>query len=191
MNRRSAILGPLALCALALPGAGRSAQQRYRLDVARSTVAFTYTIGDAVNKGQMPVKSADMRLDLDAVPASRVDVVLDASQARAGFFLATQALRDANVLDTATHPEIRFRSTRITGDLSGATITGDLTVRGITRAVTLDAGLYRQRGTQPGDRDNLTVLLTGSVSRSAFGATGYAGLVGDRIGIRILARITK
>lgn len=57
--------------------------------------------------------------------------------------------------------------------------------------MTLDAGLYRQRGTQPGDRNNLTVLLTGGVSRSAFGATGYAGLVGDRIGIRILARITK
>ena len=64
-------------------------------------------------------------------------------------------------------------------------------MRGITRAVTLDAGLYRQRGTQPGDRDNLTVLLTGSVSRSAFGATGYAGLVGDLIGIRIVARIAK
>ncbi|MHA7849227.1 YceI family protein [Roseovarius sp.] len=191
MNRRSAILGQLALCAIALPGAGHSAPQRYRLDTARSTVAFTYRIGDAVNTGQMPVKSADMRLDLDNVPASRVDVVLDAGQARAGFFLATQALRDANVLDTDTHPEIRFRSTRITGDLSGATITGDLTVRGITRAVTLDAGLYRQRGTQPGDRDNLTVLLTGSVSRSAFGATGYAGLVGDTIGIRIVARITK
>lgn len=191
MNRRAAILGPLALCTLALPGAGHSAQQRYRLDTARSTVAFTYRIGDAANTGQMPVKSADMRLDLDNVPASRVDVVLDAAQARAGFFLATQALRDASVLDTVTHPEIRFRSTRITGDLSGATITGDLTVRGITRAVTLDAGLYRQRGTQPGDRDNLTVLLTGSVSRSAFGATGYAGLVGDMIGIRIVARITK
>jgi len=191
MNRRFAILGPIALCTFALPRAGHPAPQRYRLDAARSTVAFSYMIGDTVNSGQMPVKSADMRLDLDNVPASRVDVVLDAAQARAGFFLATQALRDASVLDTVTHPEIRFRSTRITGDLSGATITGDLTVRGITRVVTLDAGLYRQRGTQPGDRDNLTVLLTGSVSRSAFGATGYAGLVGDLIGIRIVARIAK
>jgi len=191
MNRRFAILGPIALCTFALPRAGHPAPQRYRLDAARSTVAFSYMIGDTVMTGQMPVKSAEMALDLDTVPDSRVDVVLDAARARAGVFLATQALRDTSVLDTATHPEIRFRSTRIVGDLSGATITGDLTVRGITRAVTLDAGLYRQRGTPPGDRDNLTVLLTGNVSRSAFGATGYARLVGDTIGIRIVARITK
>ena len=35
------------------------------------------------------------------------------------------------------------------------------------------------------------VLLTGEVSRSAFGASGYSNMVGDRIGLRVVAVIGK
>ena len=57
--------------------------------------------------------------------------------------------------------------------------------------LTLKAGLYRQQGTARTDRDNLVVLLTGEVSRSAFGASGYPNMVGDRIGLRVVAVIGK
>lgn len=93
---------------------------------------------------------------------------------------APQAYR----LDTA-------RSTSLVGDLSGTMVQGDLTVRGLTRPITLNARLYRQRGTDHSDHRNLVVLLTGHFSRSAFGATGYAGMVGDTISLRIIARITR
>lgn len=168
-----------------------AAPQAYRLDTARSSVGFTYAIEGSAAQGTMPVKSADVTLDLDNLSQSRVHVTLDAESARAGFILATQAMKDAKVLHTRRFPEIIFRSTTITGDLSGATVTGDLTLRGVTRPVTLTVGLYRQRGTEPLDRRNLVVLLTGEISRAAFGATGYAGMVDDTIGLRILARITR
>jgi polyisoprenoid-binding protein YceI len=170
---------------------GIAAPQAYRLETARSSVGFTYAIDGSTAQGTMPVKSADVALDLDNLPQSRVHVTLDAASARAGFIIATQAMKDAKVLNTRRFPEITFRSTTITGDLSGATVTGDLTVRGVTRPVTLTAGLYRQRGTDPRDRRNLLVLLTGEISRAAFGATGYAKMVDDTIGLRILARITR
>lgn len=174
-----------------LAAAAQAAPERYRLDAARSEVAFSYGSGDAVATGRMPVKSADLLIDLDSLPASRVAVTLDVRAARAGFFLATQAMKSAEVLDTARFPEITFRSTRISGSLSGATITGNLTIRDVTRQVTLRAGLYRQRGTDPDDFDHLTILITGSVSRKAFGAGGYPDLAGDRIGLKIIARIEK
>ncbi|MDA3857738.1 MAG: YceI family protein [Roseovarius sp.] len=139
----------------------------------------------------MPVKSATMRIDLRNVSASQIDVSLDASGAKAGFFFATQAMKGPEVLDTARFPTVRFTSTRITGSLLKATVVGDLTVRGVTRPVTLNAALYRQRGTDPVDLDNLTVLLTGTISRSAFGANGFSAKVGDKIGLRIIARIEK
>lgn len=165
--------------------------ERYRLDTDRSVVGFTYSFEGAEQSGRMPVASADMRIDLDNVAKSRVDVTLDASRARAGFLLATQAMKGPEVLDTARFPQITFRSTRVTGDLSGATVTGELTVRGITRPVMLRAGLYRQRGTEAGNTDRLAIQLTGSISRSAFGADGFAGFVDDRIGLTIIARIEK
>ena len=179
----------LWLCLVA--GLATAAPQDYRLNTARSTVGFTYGFGEVENEGRMPVKSAVMRIDLGNISASQIDVSLDASRARAGFFFATQAMKGPEVLDTAHFPTIRFTSTRITGNLRKARIVGNLTVRGITRPVTLSAALYRQRGTAPDDLDNLTVLLTGTISRSAFGADGFSAYVGDLIGLRIIARIEK
>lgn len=183
----------IALCLLFAFGATQAAAgpERYRLDVDRTMVSFTYGMGDNTNTGHIPVKSADMLIDLDNVPNSRVSVTLEAREARAGFLFATQAIRGPDMLDTKAHPEIHFRSTAVQGDLGGATITGDLTVRGTTRPVTLAAGLYRQRGTDPGTRDRLTILLTGEISRTAFGVTGFPNYVDDRIGLRIIARIQK
>lgn len=164
---------------------------QYRLDTARSHVGFSYSFNGSERTGQMPVKSADMLIDLNNIPASTVSVVLDARAARAGFIIATQAMKAPEVLNTAQFPHIHFQSTRISGNLNGATVTGDLTVRGVTRPVALSARLYRQRGTDISDLSHLTILLTGAVSRSAFGAGGYATYVGDRITLRIVARIEK
>jgi polyisoprenoid-binding protein YceI len=179
----------LALCLAAGPATAEP--QAFRLDTERSSVTFTYEFMQGERRGTMPVRSADMALDLRDIGASRVDVTLDPTGARAGFIFATQAMQGARVLDTANHPAITFRSTSITGTLQKAAVTGDLTVRGVTRPVTLQAGLYRQRGSDPSDLDTLTVLLTGAIDRRAFGADGYPGYVGPQIGLRIVAHIER
>jgi len=183
------ILLCLALCLLALPV--RAGPEPFILDAERSEVGFTYDFEGAARAGTMPVKSARILIDLENVPASEVTVTLDPDNARAGFIFATQVMKGPEVLDTANHPTIVFRSRAFQGDLRGATVTGDLTVRGITRPVTLQAGLYRQRGTEVGERDNLTVLLTGSINRNDYGAGGFPGYVGPMIGLRIVAQITR
>lgn len=179
----------LIFALLALPAF--AAPEAYRLNAAQSVVGFTYMFQGNPNQGRMPVKSARMVLDLDNVPNSTVDVTLNADRAKAGFIFATQTMKGPQVLNTAQFPEIRFRSTSITGDLRGARVTGDLTVRGVTRPVTLQAGLYRQSGTEVGDRSRLIVQLTGTISRAAFGAGGFPGFVDDPIDLNIIARIEK
>ena len=179
-------LAAFVLCLAA--AAASAAPERYLLDTARSQVTFTYSFQGREQQGTMPVQAAEMVLDLDSLSASRVSVTLNA---RAGFLFATNAMRGKTVLDTDAHPAITFRSTSIRGSLRGAAVTGQLTIRGVTRPVTLKAGLYRQQGTARTDRDNLVVLLTGEVSRSAFGASGYPNMVGDRIGLRVVAVIGK
>ncbi|MFB9151156.1 YceI family protein [Roseovarius ramblicola] len=181
----------LALAALLIAAQALAAPAPYRLDTDRSVVGFTYSLAGNAGRGTMPVASADMVLDLANPGQSRVTVTLDASGARAGFFLATQAMKGPQGLDTARHPSITFRSTAITGTLGKARVEGLLTVRGTTRKVTLDAGLYRQRGTDAADLTRLTVLLTGQVDRHDFGVTGFPGLVGPMIGLRIVARIAR
>lgn len=185
------MLRALLLILALLPSSLLAGPESYRLDTDRSTVSFSYEFEGARRTGQMPVTSADLLIDLDNISGSRVLVTLDASAARAGFIIATEAMKSHSVLDTARFPDIHFRSTRIRGDLRGAAMSGDLTIRGVTRPVTLNAQLFRQRGTDLHDRNNLLIELTGTLNRKDFGAGGYPNLVGDTIGLRIIARISR
>jgi len=186
----------LTALALTLPLSAVAAPTAYALEAAKSKVGFVFKLNNTAAKGSIPIKSSTIQIDLDALQRSSIDVTLDVRKTRTGLFFATEALKGPSVLDAKKFDTIRFVSTGIrlsaTGQLSGgAQITGDLTIRGITKPVTLNATLFRQRGTDAGDLSRLGFRLTGAVSRAAFGATGYSDLVDDRIQLDILARVSS
>ncbi|MEO0991445.1 MAG: YceI family protein [Pseudomonadota bacterium] len=176
---------------IALTTVLHAAPAPFRLDQAQSIVAFTYDLSGTRTRGTMPIKDADIALDLNNLSASRVAVTLSPDRAKAGYIWATNAMRSGQVLDTKQFPEISFVSTSIRGDLSGGTVTGNLTVRGVTRPVILSAKLYRQSGTEVTDRDRLQILLTGRIDRNSFGASGFPGMVGPKLDLEIIARIER
>lgn len=183
----AALLAPQALLAALLP---------YRLIPEATDVRFTFLLGGQPQHGRVPVSAARIRIDPQNLARSQADITLDARRARTGLVFATEALKGPGLLDTARFPQIRFRSTRVRlgpdGRLSGgAQITGDLTLRGATRPVTLQAALYRRPGTAPDDLRELDVHLSGQISRAAFGASGYADLVADRVSLSVRARIRQ
>lgn len=189
-----AIITALACLMTLLPGALFAAPTQYALDAKASTVGFNYSLGGGTQKGSMPVAQAAITVDPTNLTASQVDITLNVAKVRTALPFATQALIGPKVLDAAQFPTIHFTSTRITlgpkGRLSGgATITGDLTLHGITHPVTFDAGLFRARGSVSNDLSELTVHLTGQVSRAAYGATGFGDLVADTVGLDITAVI--
>jgi len=184
----------LILGAIALAAPASAAPRVYDLDVAKSHVGFHYTLNGIDQTGTMPVSRAKITIDPNHLAASRVDVTLAVTRAKTDLFFATDAIKSAEILDVKRFPEIRFVSTSIklasNGRLSdGARISGNLTIRGQTRPVTLDASLFRPPGSAAHDLSNLTVRLAGSISRAAFGASGYAGLVGDIVKLDITAVI--
>lgn len=179
----------LALSCLAAEPA-RAAPQNYVLDAGGTEVGFTWFFGPDAVSGTMPIRSAQITLDFDNLPASHVDVMLDVAHANAGFPFADQAMRGPQMLDARSYPQISFVSRRIMPSDKGATIEGDMTIRGVTRPATLAAELYRQSGTEPEDRSRLVILLTGRLDRRDFGADGWPDMVGPEVRLRILARIS-
>lgn len=164
----------------------------YILDRENSVVAFRVPAsGTGGINGTMPIASADMALDFDRPSSSRVQVVLQASGASASFPFATEAMRGPGILNTAVHPTISFVSRRFDAEGDSARVTGDVTIRGITRPLVLTAKIFRPVGTEQGQRDRLQVVMTGGVSRAEFGATGFPDLVGDRVDLEIRARINR
>lgn len=182
--------GPIPiLLALLISGTATAAPVAYLLDRDASTVAFEAEFGPDLITGTIPLTSADLTLDFDSVANCTVAVELDVSGAQASFPFAAQALKGPKVLDARTYPRMLFQSTSVRAAGDGATVAGNLTIRGITRPVTLHAEIYRQQGTVAGDRTRLTVRLSGKVNRSDFGATGWSDMVKDEVRIVITARI--
>ncbi len=181
---------------LLLPAMASAAPVSYALQSDRSDVAFVYTLSGAEHRGTMPVSQASILIDFDTFTASSVEVSVDVRGARTGLIFATEALKAGSVLDARNHPTIRFQSTAIRpNDLrnlsAGGKIDGLLTIRGVTRPVTLDASLFRQQGTAAGDLSQLSFRISGAVNRSDFGASGYRDLVADTIVLDIAARVVR
>ncbi|WP_284162490.1 YceI family protein [Frigidibacter sp. SD6-1] len=182
------MLKPLVIwLALSEPLAATPLQ--YTLDADSSEVGFEVTMGHSPLKGMMPVTRADILLDFDKAAQSRVSVTLDPADARMGLPFATEAMKSPEVLATKRFPEIRFESTRFRARGDGATVDGQITIRGVTRPITLAARLFRPNGSAEGHRKDLTIRLTGRVSRADFGANGFPDLVGDEVRLDITAHI--
>ena len=166
-----------------------AAPKPYILQKDDSIVGFSWFLGKDEIKGSMPVESADVVLDLDRLRDSKVRVSVDVRGARAGFPFASQGMKSKKVLWADKHPVITFESTGFRRADEGALVDGNLTVRGVTRPATFSAKLFRQAGTEAGDRSRLSVRLKGSLSRAAFGADGWSDLAGDEVRLSIVARM--
>ncbi|MBN8630666.1 MAG: YceI family protein [Rhodobacterales bacterium] len=182
---RPAILAFLAL--LALPA--QAATIAYQIDPAASTVAFETDFGPDLITGSIPLETADLRLDFDNVANCTIEVALDVTGARASFPFAAQALKGPKVLDAREFPQMTFESVSVRRAGEAADVTGNITIRGVTRPVILRAQIFRPQGSKADDFSHLTVKLSGRVNRSDFGAAGWSDMVGDEVRILITARI--
>jgi polyisoprenoid-binding protein YceI len=80
-------------------------------------------------------------------------------------------LRSADFFDVENHPEIRFVSTSFTGD----TLVGDLTIKGITKPVTLDVD-FNGVATDPWGNTKAAFEAEGEIDRTQWGLNWNAAL---------------
>jgi polyisoprenoid-binding protein YceI len=105
-------------------------------------------------------------------------------------------LRSADFLDAATYPKLTFQSRSISGDASGFTIEGDLTIHGVTKPVTFDAE-FEGSGKDPWGNDRAAYSASAKINRKEFGLTWNQALetggvaVGEEITISIQLEAVK
>ena len=106
-------------------------------------------------------------------------------------------LRSADFFDVEKYPTITFTSRRIEGDPTGAfRLVGDLTIRGVTKEVTLDV-TNEGRGRDPWGGERAGFSATTKINRKDFGLTWNQALetggvlVGDDVKISIEVELVK
>ena len=107
-----------------------------------------------------------------------------------------QHLRSADFLDVEKFPEIRFRSTRIQGNKQSFKLTGDLTIRDVTKPITLDVE-FEGETKDPWGGQRLGFSANGKIDRREFGLTWNQALeaggvvVGNDIKINLEVQAVK
>ncbi|MGH7322248.1 MAG: YceI family protein [Candidatus Rokuibacteriota bacterium] len=129
--------------------------------------------------------------DPDRPQEARAEVTIDAATLWSGEPERDDHLRSEDFLDVARYPTITFRSTRVDPAARNEyTVTGDLTIRGVTRPVTLDVR-YLGQGRSPFDDTRVGFTATTRIDRHDFGASWNADMqdggvvVGDEVFITI------
>jgi polyisoprenoid-binding protein YceI len=114
-------------------------------------------------------RTASLRVD---EPAARRQLGLEGDLSESQRADVGKTMRSPEQLDVARYPTIRFASTRVVADAEGRLrVTGQLTLRGVTREVTFPATVVLESGTLRG-RATLSFL------QSSFGYRPYSAVLG-------------
>lgn len=125
-------------------------------------------------KGRFGTLTGEITVDGDAPGNSSATAEIDVASLDTGVQQRDDHLRSADFLDVEQHPTLTFRTTRIEGSPTrpgdAFRVVGELTIRGTTREITLDA-IYEGSGKDPwgGLRSSFTASTT--VDRREFGLT--------------------
>lgn len=204
MNRKSLVL-TCAAVALAVPAiaqvaapnspgapdASRVTAGTYKVDPNHTQVVWTLDhLGITPLSGDFAASGGSLEIDPANPSAAKVSVSFDIGAMTTLVPGFTKHLQSADLLDAAAHPTASFTSTSVAATGTTAKITGNLTLKGVTRPVVLDAKFYGAGANPMSKKLNVGFTATTTIKRSEFGIT-YAPIVGDEVELQINAAFEK
>lgn len=161
----------------------------YKIDPTHGYIVFSYDhMGYSKPMLRWGSWTGDLNWDPAAPANSTINVGIDAASVDSGVPALDEHIVGADYLDAATYPQISFVSTGIEmlGGAAGK-ITGDLTIKGVTKPVTLDVTINRAANDDFAKAYKLGFSATGKFKRSDFGVDNFVPVVGDEITLMIEA----
>jgi len=172
------------------------AADRFKIDPAHANVVFLITHFDYSRMiGQFQEFEGEFTYDENDLSNSEVRVTVQTASVDTDHQKRDEHLRSPDFFNAAEFPEMSFVSTGVepTGE-NTARVTGDLTLLGVTKPVTLDVTVNK---VAPHPLPNYEGVLTagisarGTLQRSDFGMTKFVPGIGDEVEIWIEAEAYK
>jgi polyisoprenoid-binding protein YceI len=167
------------------------ATNHWDIDVGHSAIHFwvRHMVISKVH-GRFAKWSGAIALDAQDLTRSSVEVRIDAASIDTQVADRDTHLKSPDFLDVARYPELTFRSKRIEKAAGGYRVTGDLTLHGVTKEVTLEAE-FAGTGKDPWGNERAGFSAKAALDRREFGLTWNAAveaggvLVGEKVEIAI------
>ena len=166
----------------------------YDLDSAHGKITWSVDhMGFSTYKGQFVNVDADLVLDPANPSASTLTATIPLTDVDSNSDGLDGHLQTADFFDTANHPVATYVSRSVTvnpDDATRATVVGDLTLRGVTRPVTMEVK-FNQAGPSMGGVYRAGFDGRATIRRSEFGITYGLPLLGDEVDLHIEGEFTR
>lgn len=162
----------------------------WTIDPTHAEIGFSVRHIMSKVRGKFDTFESTLVTDEDPT-SSTVSVSVDLSSVNTGTTDRDNHLRSGDFFDAETHPSMTFTSTGVVAKGEALVVTGDLTIKDITRSIDLAVELLGEGG-DPWGGTRVGVEATGEISRKAFGIDFNVPLDGDKvmIGDKISLSIT-
>jgi len=180
-------VAPDALAQTAASTLGSVKAGIYKVESYHTQVGFSLShFGFTNYAGLFSGATGSLQLDPAHLTAAKLDVTIPIESITTTVPKLTDELKGAQWFDTAKFPSATFTSTKVVSGSNGeTTITGNLTLHGVTKPVVLHAHLVGA-GVNPIDKAyTLGFEATGTIKRSEFGVSTYVPVVGDDVQLTI------
>ncbi|WP_111429501.1 YceI family protein [Rhodobacteraceae bacterium DSL-40] len=178
------------LLALSLPVAAGAAE--WRIDRGTQVSVDVPWRGGRVEV-RFPTLSGTV--DFDEVHPERAQAAITArtGDATTGIAIADSLLRGPGYLETARYPSITFRLDRLTPtSKQTANVEGRITLRGVTKPVSLDARVIRYAPAKDNPkRFEAGFAIEGSIDRTEFGSTAGLPEIPAELGFHVQLLLTS
>ncbi len=190
MNKLAALTVAAAFAAAAAPTF--AAPETYTIDGNHTFPSFSYShLGYSIQVSRFDKTSGKITLDRAAKTGS-VDVVIDMKSVDTGSTLFNSHIQGEELLDTEKYPTATFKSTGIKFDGDKPSeVEGNLTIKGITRPVTLTLTSFFCMPHPMLKKDACGANATAQIKRSEFNAGKHAPYVGDDVTLTIAVEAYK
>jgi polyisoprenoid-binding protein YceI len=160
----------------------------YSVDTGHTQVLFTVMhLGISDYNGQFTQPTGTLTLDTAKPDNSKVEVTFPIDKVSTTVPALDAHLKKADFFDAEKFPEGKFVSTKVTVKGMSATIVGNLTLKGVTKPVTLQA-TFTGGGPHPmSKKPNVGFTATATVKRSEFGVSYGIPMVSDDVKLVINA----
>lgn len=143
----------------------------WKIDPVHTLVEFSAKhMMIATVKGRIADVEGTIYTDEKDARRSSVEAILKGASIDTRNDQRDQHLRSGDFLNVEQFPEIRFKSSRVAGDGEHFKLTGDLTIRDVTREVVLDVE-FGGKNRDPWGGERVGFSASGKIDRRDFGLT--------------------
>jgi polyisoprenoid-binding protein YceI len=165
----------------------------WQIDPNHSSAQFSVRhLGVSTVRGAFTKVSGSAQIDPSDPTKGSLTATIQSSSIDTRVEMRDNDLRSPNFLDAQKFPTITFQSKQVKSAGSGRLqITGDLTIRGVTKEVTLDVEGPSAPIKDPWGNQRMGASASTKINRKDFGVNGAPGVVGDDISITIDAELIQ